>query len=258
MAGRSWARAQAEFRNIARGEMMNKIKFQPYQIISVMIISILLSAGCSRSLVNQTQTGVPVEAKTGTPFPLQDQPTAAEPLVGPMLYPTPSNQITAWDDLIDPTMIAGITWKTYQGEIEGNDQNNTWKITFQYPAEWHLAQNVTPVHIYFQNMAEFEGPPSTAFAKFEVVRLNEPLSLSEGEIYIPTDFETVSMLGKPAVMYTRTDQPEQVQNFTISFPYENSWLVTAGYIYLPDANEQELNRYRSILFSMVASIKLEN
>jgi hypothetical protein len=235
---------------------MKKSLAQLWQIMLITLVLFLFLAACSGGTPSQSGTAYPSEIKTEVAPVPQDQPTAAPPLTGPMAYPTASNTITPWDSLIDADLISDIHWMTYQGELEGSTEDVFWKISFAYPDDWNMAQNITPQHIYFQNIPEFQGPPPSTFAKFEVVRLNEPLTLTEGEIYIPSDFDTVIILGQPAVMFTRTDQPEQVQNFTISFQYEKTWIVAAGYIYLPEANDQELSRYRSILLKMATSIKI--
>jgi hypothetical protein len=224
---------------------MSKKTAQVHPSLALTLLIIFSLVACASPTATQTQPHPP----------LQDQPTAAPPLTGPAPYPTPGAQITSWNTLIDATATSDVKWETYQGELESGG-DTPWKLSFQYPTDWFLAENVTPTHVYFQNMPEFQGPPPSTFAKFEVVRLSEPLTLTTGEIYIPTDFDTVSMLGQPAVLYTRTDQPEQVQSFTISFQYEGAWIVAAGYIFLPQADETELAQYRSILLTMASTLKL--
>lgn len=233
-------------------------KFYSYSAkICLIVLIVLFLVVCS---ISPQQGAQPVATLTipsevpQTPEPV-GYSTAAPPLSGPMPFPTPAKEPIAWNRLIKPELVADIAWTQSQGMLAGNNPGEQWSYSFQAPKDWQINQDPNLSFVSVQNTAEISGTIQGPFAKFEIVRLKETPSLPEGGIFIPSDFKTVTMLGNPAVLYTRIDEPDQLMNFTIVFQHNDAWFVGSGYVFLPEANENEMERYQSILLTMASSFQ---
>ena len=222
----------------------------------ILLIALFL-ASCSITSNKETQPAATQSITTEeppTPEP-QGYSTAAPPLTGPMSFPTPAKEPVAWKQLINPELVSDIAWIQCQGKLVGNKPGEQWSYSYQVPKDWHLNQDPNLNYVSVQNVTEISGTIQGPFAKFEIVHLKESPSLPEGGIFIPSDFKTVTMVGNPAVLYTRIDEPDQLMNFTIVFQHKDAWFVASGYVFLPEANENDLERFQSILLSMASSFQ---
>ena len=191
-----------------------------------------------------------------TPISTATQIDANEPktmLVGPAPYPSPGGKVLPWEQLVNQSMVADLNWKTYRGELRGIDKSSRWVFSFVYPSEWYSDTKSSLIQGFVQNIPETQGPAHSEFVKFEIVRLTDPPLIEEGHILNPKDLITVKMAGEPGVLYSITQQADQVRQIMVIFQHEGGWLVATGYITLSTADASELDRFSTIIFNILSS-----
>jgi hypothetical protein len=192
-----------------------------------------------------------------TPLP---GPTITEAvLIGPCAYPTPANQVTPWEQLIDRILIEDIPWETFQGTFQGSDKSTYWSYSFLYPAGWYPSDQQSLNQGYVQSIPPTQGQDvQGAFIKFEVVTLKDPPLINDGEMIDPQDFITMMIAGQPGVMRVNTQVPDQVRMVSAVFAYHGSWVAATGYINLPSANPASLEIWTTVIFKTLSTFEIQD
>ncbi|MDD5466282.1 MAG: hypothetical protein PHS96_00595 [Anaerolineales bacterium] len=176
-------------------------------------------------------------------------------LVGPMPFPTPGTEAIPWEMLINQALIKDVTWKEYAGEAPGGAADATVAFSLQYPQGWHVLEESAGFNLILQNQQPGTSSLEHDFVKFELIPLSEHPSLEEGQILDPDELRTVLMQERPAVLEIRNELPGMARRLALIVEQEATWYALVGTIALPQENPQNLERYTSILLSMMASLR---
>jgi cytidine deaminase len=174
-------------------------------------------------------------------------------LVGPAPYPTPASMVTPWKQLIDPGLIADLTWEIYRGEMLGKDKGLRWIYSFLYPAGWFFDPKASLIQSFVQNIPLTQVPAASKFVKFEIVRLTAPPMIEEGHAVDPNDLMTVEVAGERGILFSAIQQAGQMRQITVFFQHFGGWLAATGYINLSTADLTQLDRFSAIVFYMLSS-----
>jgi len=174
-------------------------------------------------------------------------------LVGPAPYPTPDAKPVPWEQLINRELLADLNWDAYRGEVIGNDKNSQWAYSYNYPTGWYADVRSSLIQGFVQNIPMTQGPAQSDFVKFEIMRLTDPPMIEEGRALNPKDLITVTIAGETGIMYSVTQQANQMRQIMVAFQHEGGWMVATGYITLSVADAMALNRYSAIIYEILSS-----
>jgi hypothetical protein len=174
-------------------------------------------------------------------------------LVGPVPYPSPDSTMIPWEQLINLDLITDLKWETYQGELRGTEKSSKWGFSFSYPSGWYADTNSSLIQGFVQNIPMTQGPAQSDFIKFEIMRLTDPPMIEEERALNPKDLITVKMAGEPGVLYSVTQQVDQVRQIMVIFQHDGGWLAATGYITLLTADAAMLERYSAVILNMLSS-----
>ena len=172
----------------------------------------------------------------------------------PSLWPTPGAVASPWDQVIDAVQLEGVTWSEYQGSLL-DSRDEARPLLFQYPSGWHRGSNQSDVYVFVQNIPESPNPPAQDFVKFEILWLDDPPSLEEGQ-WDPQEWRTVIIAGENASLRVRTDVVGRSRTVSAAFPRQGHWIGVFGYIRLQDEDPALLDHYTATLLSMMASLTI--
>ncbi len=194
------------------------------------------------------------DSPTSISIPTQiDDSEPVTMLVGPAPYPSPGVKVVPWEQLIYQSLFAGLNWETYRGELVGIDKSSKWVFSFVYPSGWYSDTQSSLIQGFVQNLPVMQGPASSEFVKFEIVRLTDPPLIEVGHTLNPNDLITVEIAGEPGLLYSVIQQPDQAWQAMVFFQHEGAWLAATGYIALPFANSAALNQFLAVIFIIMSS-----
>lgn len=172
----------------------------------------------------------------------------------PSPWPTPGAVASPWDQIIDAAQLQGVTWSEYRGSLL-ESKGATRPLHFQYPSAWQHGSNESDVHASIQNIPESPKPPAQDFVKFEILWLDSPPSLEEGQ-GDPQEWRTVIIAGENAALRVRTEVVGRSRSVSAAFPRQGHWIGVFGYIRLQDEDPALLDHFTGILLSMMASLTI--
>jgi len=217
------------------------MKYKSFLFVLLVLCLLGIQTGCS------TRT---------TQAPPAFQATAAMPLQGPGPFPTPGKEAISLAEYIDQKWINEIEWQDHRGELTNPVDQSNREFQLKYPQDWWLEPNASPTRFTLQNVTEISSAPGSVFVKFDMLYLSQTPILPEDEIFIPTDFQTIDMPGKPGVLYIHIEEPEQRLNITLLQQQDVGWLLCAGFIFVPQEDASTLDKYQSILLNIINSLTI--
>jgi len=201
-----------------------------------------------------------VSTPTFTPQTPLPNPKATEAaLIGPGSYPTPGDQVTPWDQLINRKLIEGFQWETYRGTFQGVDKSTYWSYSFRYPAVLYPSNQESLNQGYVQSIPPTQGQTvQGAFIKFEVVTLKDPPMIDAGEVIDPQNFHTVMIAGQPGVLRVNTQVPDRIGVVSAVFAYTGGLVAAAGYITLPSVDPASFEIWTTVMFEILSDFKIQD
>ena len=227
-----------------------------FSYLTMCLILLLLSVACQAVPIADGQAPT---LDVGEEPPSQ-LPTATHPsqslIVGPALYPTPSPNITPWEQLVDWSSTQGTNWETYQGNLSMKQTGSNWSYWLLYPTGWYESPNPGMTQGFVQNIPLTQGQAPAEFVKFEIVLLEAPPMIANGQTLDLADLTTVEMAGGPGILVSVTHQPDQAIQHMVLFQHDGVWLAATGYINLLVTDAAMLDRYSAVIFYIMSSFDI--
>jgi hypothetical protein len=227
-----------------------------YPYLTMCLILLLLSVACQAAPIADGQAPT---LDVGEEPPSQ-LPTATHPsqslIVGPALYPTPLPNIIPWEQLGDWSSTQDTNWQTYQGDLSVKQTGSNWCYWFLYPTGWYESPNPGITQGFVQNIPLTQRPAPAEFIKFEIVLLEAPPMVADGQTLDLDDLTTVEMAGGPGILVSVTHQPDQAIQHVVFFQHDGVWLAATVYINLPVTDAAMLDRYSAVIFYIMSSFDI--
>jgi hypothetical protein len=175
-------------------------------------------------------------------------------VIGPSLFPTPSDTVTTWAELLQHPSLEALSWEEHRGQF--SRKAILIDYSFQYPTGWLLFEDPAAGHVFVQNIPLSAKPPDTDFLKFEILLLESPPSVES--ILPPENYKTVLIAGHPAILEFRPILPGKAISVSATLEQDGYWILLGGYANLKDQNMEELDISTNILLNIISTFSLKH